>query len=179
MQRKAKMALAVGAVLVAGAAGLLALNAAEARGGDAERGHGWRGHMGWHGGGFGRLMERFDTDGDDRLTQEELDQARRDLLARFDADKDGSLSLQEFEPLWLEVMRRQMVRSFQHLDVDGNALVTSEEFLEPYSRIVKRLDRNDDGVLDDQDRRWRRHWQRGPGPERGPGTPPAQTPNQG
>ncbi len=107
------------------------------------------------------LMERFDVNKDRKLTQEELDQARITLLSRHDKNGDGQLTLSEFETLWLEFMRQRMVRSFQRIDRDGDAVLTQEEFLEPYSRIVERLDRNDDGVLDENDRRrrFRKHQQ--------------------
>lgn len=113
----------------------------------ADRRGGHRGHS------IERLLERFDTDKDGKLTQEELDAARKDLLAKHDADKDGKLSLQEFEPLWLEVMRRRMVRGFQRLDRDGDAAVTLEEFLKPFAHTVEVMDRNGDGSVSRGDRR--------------------------
>ena len=67
----------------------------------------------------------------------------------------GKLTLAEFEALWLEFMRQRMVRGFQRIDRDGDAEITIVEFLEPYSRIVERMDRNEDGVLDKNDRRKR------------------------
>ncbi|MGI9381588.1 MAG: EF-hand domain-containing protein [Methyloligellaceae bacterium] len=113
----------------------------------ADRRGGHRGHS------IERLLERFDTDKDGKLTQEELDAARKDLLANHDADKDGSLSLKEFESLWIEVMRRRMVRGFQRLDGDGDAAVTLEEFLKPFAHTVEVMDRNGDGVVSRSDRR--------------------------
>ena len=138
--------------------------------------------MGWHNRWrkqrrFARLMERFDTNKDGKLTQKELDDARRALLAKHDGNKDGKLSLKEFESLWLEVRRRAMVRSFQRLDADGNAAVTVDEFLKPFSRLVERFDRNEDGALSKDDRRgrgWRHHrgGRGGPPAERAPAAPP-------
>jgi EF hand len=125
----------------------------------------WDGHRGHHGrGGFGPgFLERVDTDGDGRATQAEIDQIRQDRVAEFDENRDGSLTLEEFQALWLSVMRERMVDSFQALDDDGDAVVTVEEYVEPFSRVVSRLDRNDDGELTSDDMR-RRHVHRG-GPE--------------
>lgn len=135
--------------------------------------YGMRGHRGMRGGrgmrsGWGmrggggprleRLLERFDTDKDGRLTQAELDDARKTLLAKHDADKDGKLTIAEFEALWLEFSRPRMVRNFQGLDRDGDAGVTVEEFLRPYADTVERMDRNGDGTVSRDDRRGRGGW---------------------
>jgi len=162
MRKGTKIALAAGAIVLAGAAGLSSLATAEYRGS-----HGWghhgRGHhsgmghgMG-HGQGAHRMMERFDTNEDGKLTQDELDGARKDLLAKHDSNKDGKLDLAEFEKLWLEVKRQRMVRGFQRIDRDGDAVITLEEFMKPFSNLVSRMDTNDDGVLDMTDHRRHMH----------------------
>jgi Ca2+-binding EF-hand superfamily protein len=166
MRKGTKIALAASALVLAGAAGLSTMAIAEYRGSHggghhmaAYGGHGH--HGGWHGKRWrsgrhmDRLMERFDTDNDGKLTQEELDEARKTLLAKHDADKDGKLSLAEFEKLWIEVMHKRIVRGFQRIDADGDAAITTEEFLEPFSKVVERFDRNEDGALDKEDRRYR------------------------
>ena len=119
--------------------------------------------MGHKGKGMGRMMERFDTNEDGKLTQEELDGARKKLLATHDANKDGKLTLAEFEKLWLDVKRKRMVRSFQRIDEDGNASITVDEFLKPYAKIIARMDRNDDGALDSKDRPHKRGGMMGQG----------------
>ncbi len=104
-----------------------------------------------------RLFERYDTSGDGRVTQADIDEVRAERHAAFDADGDGELTLEEYEALWLDAMRRHMVRSFQRLDVDGDGRVTVEEFQAPFARIVERLDTAEDGVVTRDD--VRRHWQ--------------------
>lgn len=94
-----------------------------------------------------RLLESFDSNNDGKLTQAEVDQTRRDRLVQFDMDKDGKLSLQEYQALWLDAMRRHMVDRFQALDDDGDAAVTTEEFVAPFGKVVNRMDRNTDGEL--------------------------------
>jgi Ca2+-binding EF-hand superfamily protein len=113
--------------------------------GDHERGE----HRG-HRGGFHRgeqLFESFDANSDGKLTQAEVDQTRQERFTQFDADKDGKLNLQEYQALWSDAMRSRMVDRFQNLDDDGDAAVTSEEFLAPFSKVVSRKDRDDNGEL--------------------------------
>ena len=101
------------------------------------------------------MIENFDTDGDGQLTQAEIDAVRADRFAEFDTDGNGELTLQEYEALWLDAMRERMVDRFQNLDNDGDAIVTSEEFVDPFAAMVSRMDRNEDGVIsaDDMGRR--------------------------
>ena len=133
------------------------------RGGSAAYGHDGHGqHGGRHGKGrkmMRRMMEQFDANADGSLTQSEIDQGRTEQMAKYDSDKDGNLSLQEFEALWLERMRPRMVDRFQNLDEDGDATVTSAEFLDPFANMVERHDRNGDGALSKDDRR-KRGWRR-------------------
>ncbi|MGI9405321.1 MAG: EF-hand domain-containing protein [Hyphomicrobiaceae bacterium] len=179
MKRTIVLTMAAGLVTASGI--VIGMHAAESghrgdggfRGSHSGGGHGW-GHRGgghrWgrhhrRGHRMKRMMRRFDTNEDDQLTQAEIDDARRALVTKHDANSDGQLTLAEFQNLWLEVRRRRMVRSFQRIDEDGDAAITIDEFLEPFSGVVKRLDRNEDGVLDKNDRRRRygkrRHRRRG------------------
>ena len=149
------------ATAVIGVASWFFLNPVSADDGHREgRGsHHWKGH---HGGGhqFGRrrgrrldrLLRHYDGNDDGKLTQEELDDGRKSLMARHDKDGGRGLTIEEFESLWLELRRRRMVRSFQRLDVDGDGTVTTEEFVEPFSKVVKWRDLNDDGALSEEDR---------------------------
>jgi hypothetical protein len=160
MRNGLKAALAAGAIAALGAAGFAQQSIAY----DKHRGHGYHGgygkhdssnrhHRSYRGHGFNRMMERFDKDGNQELTQDELNAARQDLLAKHDGDTDGKLTLEEFQMLWLEFMRKKMVRSFQHLDADGDAVISADEFVEPFSEAVRHMDRNGDGVLNSDDRR--------------------------
>ncbi len=138
-------------------AGALALGATTFAGVSLADG-GWGGHRGWGGwggwggggqhGGFAEgLFETFDTNHDGKLTQAEIDQVRQDRFAAFDKNGDGMLSLEEYQALWLDAMHRAMVRSFQALDVNGDAEVTQEEFTVRFSHVVDRLDANGDGQV--------------------------------
>jgi hypothetical protein len=122
-------------------------------------------HHGWHG---RTLFERYDGNDDSKLTQDEVDAALARELGRFDADGDGMLALAEYEPLWLERMREEMVDRFQALDRDGDAKVTREEYTERTVRLVERLDANGDGELTSEELRgWMRGHYQGSGKPRG------------
>ena len=149
MVSKRTLALSAG-IAVAGmlATGLTAY-AGSGKHGDRHGGHGPRGGV--------HMMDQFDANEDGKLTQAEIDQARQERLAKFDSDKDGKLNLQEFEALWLDFTRERMVRSFQRLDRDGDAIVTQDEYLEPTKNMVVRMDRNDDGEISRDDMKRRHH----------------------
>ena len=141
MTRTTRLLLTTGAI----ALGSAALAGASLADGGWGRHHG--GGWGQHGAAGERLFETFDANQDGTLTQAEVDQARQAQLAEFDADNDGSLDLEEYQALWLDAMRERMVDQFQAHDDDGDGMVTAEEFGERFSRIVIRLDANDDGQV--------------------------------
>lgn len=93
------------------------------------------------------MLTTFDTDGDGRVTQAEIDDFRSGRLAKFDTDGNGSLTLSEYEALWLAAMREKMVDRFQDLDADDDGVVTAEEFKRPYATLARHMGRaNDDDM---------------------------------
>jgi Ca2+-binding EF-hand superfamily protein len=152
MQRKTKWIIAG-----ASAAGLAAL----ALGGFAvaHSRHDGMGHgmMEGHGRGHGKkqmaetFIARYDTNKDNKITQEEINASRTLALNEADANKDGKLGLDEFQSLWLKAQRESMVREFQNFDNDGDANVTLEEYRSPLDNIVSNMDQNNDGALSQDD----------------------------
>ena len=143
-----------------------------------------RGFRGGPRGGFrgGRMFETFDANEDDRITQAEIDAFRKGQFDEHDANNDGKLTLQEYQNLWLSVMRERMVDAFQRHDDDGNAEVSLEEFSERFSRMVRRLDNDGDGAITRDDLRSRFGPRGGPrdgrrGERRGPGQGQGQRDN--
>ncbi len=120
----------------------------------AGKGHyGGPGYGGMHGKGHMSFLAVLDTDGDGKLTQAEITEEMQERLVTFDGDGDGQLSLDEFELLWLDFHRTRMVDRFQHLDEDGDGIVTEAEYMAPMANIVERMDRDGDGMLSPSDRR--------------------------
>ena len=174
MRKGTKFALAASIFAIAGAAGLSSMAIADSRGSHGGGHHGAGNHAKGHHGGYHkrgkrggkrmyRMMARFDANEDGKLTQDEVDTTRKDLHAKHDANKDGKLSLEEFETLWVDFTNRRMVRGFQRIDVNGDAVITLEEYLEPFKNTVARRDRNDDNVLDSSDKSGKKHRGRGMG----------------
>lgn len=136
------------------ATGLVGAIGAAAVVGTSHAGRNWGGH----GAGFGamRMLGQFDADGDNRLTQGEIDDARSSHFVQFDANGDGALSLDEFRGLFQVISEPMMVSAFQMLDPNGDASVTSEEMDRRFANLVERRDRDGDGALSTSDMR-RRH----------------------
>lgn len=145
MQKKTKMALAATALVLVAAGGIARLAHAGRDGGMMGMGR-HHGHM------MMDMAERYDTNKDGKITQDEIDKNRADWLAEFDADKNGTLSLDEFKGLWLKARQELMVREFQEFDRDGNAQVTLDEYKSPMAQIVSNMDQNNDGALSKDDR---------------------------
>ena len=82
-----------------------------------------------HGGhGAQRLMDRFDTDKDGKITRAEFDQVRTTLFGNADADNNQSVSLEEFATVWQEMNNEAIVRGFQRYDTNGDLSITLEEY---------------------------------------------------
>jgi Ca2+-binding EF-hand superfamily protein len=169
---KTSTKLAVAFVAMAGVAGAALTAQADSRGARPDGGpakvqqaygggHHGKHHEGGHRRGGGRfifkMIESFDANDDGRLSQEEIDTARGERFTKFDGDSDQALTLGEYQELWLEAMRERMVDRFQQLDADGDGRVTTEEFQRPFAKTVRRMDRNDDGVIDREDFQRRHH----------------------
>lgn len=152
MQRKTKLMIAAASTVGLAALALGGYAVADSR-------HGGMGHgmMDGHGRGFAMLRmaedfsDRYDTDKDGKISQEEINANRAQWLADADANKDGKLTLEEFQTLWVRAHRERMVRGFQVFDRDGDASVTLEEYARPLDKIVTAMDQNDDGVLSRED----------------------------
>lgn len=86
---------------------------------------------------LGGMMMMFDADGDGVVTTEELRAGLQAKLTEYDTDGDGSLSIAEFEPLHSAMVRKMMVRRFQHLDTDGDGSVTAEEMTAPADKMER------------------------------------------
>jgi Ca2+-binding EF-hand superfamily protein len=148
-------------------------------------GHGGPGGPGprFHRGAFmyDRMLELLGIDADSgKVTRDQIDAAVDAKFKSYDKNGDGKITLDEYQAFWNDLTHERMVRSFQRLDREGSGAVTLQEVQKPLDRVLSRLDRNDDGVIDKADfQRPHRPWGKGPGGPQGgpggPGQPPAET----
>lgn len=104
-----------------------------------------------HGGSARMVLGVFDTDGDGKVTREEFDTRKGELFALADTNGSGSFTLEDFGPLWLAINEDRVVGMFQRMDTDGSLGISAEEHGARTERMMKRLDRNGDGVITDAD----------------------------
>lgn len=123
---------------------------------DSRKPHGDR-REGGHHGMIRQILKKVDADGDRAVTQGEIDTYRAGLVTTADTSGEGDISLDEFQTIYLELFRNQMVDAFQNLDEDGDGAVTQAEMDEKFGDFVERMDRNGDEKLDREDRGGRGH----------------------
>ncbi|MCY6381172.1 EF-hand domain-containing protein [Hoeflea prorocentri] len=135
-----------------------------AKGDQAKAGgkHGKKGKMAKRGGprhgqGAARLMERFDTDKDGKITRAEFDAVRAEIFGGADADGNQAVSLEEFTTIWQGMNDNRIVRGFQRYDADGDLSITLEEYTAGNADFVKKHDRNGDGVVTKADMKGGKH----------------------
>ncbi|MHA7772055.1 EF-hand domain-containing protein [Roseibium sp. M-1] len=98
--------------------------------------------------GHGRMfLGLFDADGDGKVSREDFDAKRAELFALADTSGSGSFTLEDFGPLWLAVNEGRIVNMFQRADADGSLGISAEEQATHQERMLKRADRNKDGVI--------------------------------
>lgn len=129
------------------------------------------------------LIERFDVDEDGTITAAEIEAVNAERVGNYDTDGDNALTLEEFTALWTDTNKERIVREFQQLDPDGDASVTLEEYSERFDKMMSRLDRDDDGVIGEDELRGPRGPGKGMGPRPGPdapdGGPAPESPREG
>ena len=160
MKTKTKTMTAIAVATALGGAALVAgITYANHRGGgfDDDMDFLERGHFGVT---AMEVFETMDADGDGSLSQAEIDKLRNDRHSAHDVNSDGNLDLEEFAGLWQETTRPLIVRIFQMLDTDGDAIISRAEYDLPLADIVMRLDRDGDGGLSINDR-WHHKGDRG------------------
>ena len=163
MKNTMKIALAV--ALIGGvSAAALSLDSASARGfgwnnDGPQQGQQFGGHhgsRGFKGGARGmgpaQRMQDLDANKDGTLTKEELVASLEKKITDNDTDGDNAITLEEFKAEWAKQTQSRMVRAHQMFDPDGDGKVTLEELTKHSDFMFERMDRNNDGKIDQTDR---------------------------
>ena len=110
------------------------------------------------------MHQKMDVNKDGTVSQEEFQTFRANHFAEADKNGDGALSQSDFEAMAkLKEQERQKamekarekrrLEHFKSLDANGDGTVSQEEFTKKGERQFIRMDRNDDGQLNKDDRR--------------------------
>ena len=97
------------------------------------------------------MQKLYDSNNDGNITKSEMSFKAKNAINNFDSNKDGALSLEEFKTLWTKRMNRRMVRHFQRLDHDGNAMISLKEINNGVERVMWKMDNNNDGIISKND----------------------------
>ena len=176
MKRSASIAALVVALVPVLAPGLALADACMARGaGPAMHGPGPADGAGMGFGPMGPDFATLDTDGDGRITAQEVTVWRTAQFSAADANGDGKLDAQEVT-VWMEARRAEReaqmaARMIARMDTDGDGALTLVEL--PGADMPNRLgwlDRNADGAVDAEEFAE----MPGDGPGKGPGHGPGR-----
>ncbi|WP_238547651.1 EF-hand domain-containing protein [Meridianimarinicoccus roseus] len=94
-------------------------------------------------------FSQIDADGDGLITAAELDSHGAARFAALDADGDGALSADELAAMTQRIQADSAVRMIARFDADGDRKLSQAEMPGPdRTRMMARMDINEDGVLD-------------------------------
>ena len=93
------------------------------------------------------LWKQYDLNGDGKITPQEFMAARAVCFARYDANSDGLLTRAEIKMFFPPQLTERIDTAFLRLDLDGDGLISREEFDRESDRLFRQLDTNGDGVI--------------------------------
>jgi Ca2+-binding EF-hand superfamily protein len=96
----------------------------------------------------GRMLQRFDTDGNGTISLEEFSDMRMGDLLNADADNDGELSVAEIKAAMEKRREERMAEMFKRrFDVDGDGKITVAEIKDRQEKRFALADANNDGQI--------------------------------
>ncbi len=93
------------------------------------------------------LWKQYDLNGDGKITREEFMAVRAVCFARYDASGTGMLTRADVKRFSSPQTADRIDAEFSRLDLDGDSLLSREEFDRESDRLFRQLDTNGDGVL--------------------------------
>ncbi|WP_120495756.1 EF-hand domain-containing protein [Kiloniella sp. EL199] len=112
------------------------------------------------GGKWKKNFEEVDANGDGQITQQEIANAQATKFSQADLNNDGSISLTEMQEAITKHIAERTKRKFDKMDADNSGGITAEEFNSRINKMVEHLDRNNDGIIT-QDEMPKNKWHKG------------------
>ncbi|MEE8516519.1 MAG: hypothetical protein V3T02_07775 [Alphaproteobacteria bacterium] len=95
-----------------------------------------------------RLVRRFDTNEDGKVTLKEITAYQKRLMSAVDVNGDGTLSDKEFRRGARMIRRFSTTTMFDLLDTNGDRKLSADEVTGPTTRWFTRYDANANGVME-------------------------------
>ncbi|MFK7764824.1 MAG: EF-hand domain-containing protein [Roseobacter sp.] len=94
-------------------------------------------------------FEKLDENGDGQITRAEMEAMRANRFTRADANGDGDISLEEMQELGAERARAHATRIMERLDRNDDGVLSADEMPsgDRASRRFDRVDADEDGVI--------------------------------
>jgi len=92
------------------------------------------------------LLAKYDSNGDQVITMDEISHRREKLFGRLDSDADGQVTFAEYQTLDIEKRELLLKARFDKLDLDHDGDVSADEY-SSYLGSFDRFDSDGDGRL--------------------------------
>ena len=94
-----------------------------------------------------QIWKAYDLNGDGKITRGEFMAVRATCFAKYDANDEGMLSREQIRKFSPPQLRDRIDAAFSRLDLDGDGLISREEFARESDRLFRQLDTNGDGII--------------------------------
>jgi Ca2+-binding EF-hand superfamily protein len=92
-----------------------------------------------------RTFRLLDTNGDGKVSLDEINSEQTRLIGAADVDGDGKLSVDEFRRRGWWFQKLHTTTLFDLMDANGDQMLSAEEITSPSARWFKRYDKDSDG----------------------------------
>jgi Ca2+-binding EF-hand superfamily protein len=93
------------------------------------------------------LWKQYDLNSDGKITRGEFMAVRAACFARYDANGSGMVARADVAKYFPPQMAERIDGAFSRLDLDGDGLISREEFDRESDRLFRQVDTNGDGVI--------------------------------